>query len=65
MCSTSLLYSVSSNNLRDEDQLGYLALCPSLVSVTLEGNPLSIMLAETTVSWYILHSTVCPSFMNW
>lgn len=39
-----------SNNLKDEDQLGYLALCPSLRTLTLEGNPLSIMLAESAVS---------------
>lgn len=38
---------LESNNLSDADQLGYLALCPSLVSLTLEGNPLSMMLAET------------------
>lgn len=59
--------SAYSNNLTDEDQLGYLALCPSLVSLTLEGNPLSIRLAETEVS---LHSrwhsmSYCLSSIGW
>lgn len=38
-----------SNDISEEDQLGYLALCPSLRSLTLEGNPLSITLAGETV----------------
>ena len=39
----------NSNNISEVDQLGYLALCTSLMSLTLEGNPLSITLAETKV----------------
>ena len=35
----------SSNNLNEVDQLGYLALCQSLRSLTLEGNPLCTQLA--------------------
>ena len=35
-----------SNNLEEMDQLGYLALCQNLRSLTLEGNPLCAALAE-------------------
>ena len=38
------------NNLSEKDQLGYLSLC-SLSALTLEGNPLSIGLAEEMVSY--------------
>ena len=38
-----------SNNLSELDQLGYLSLCSSLISLNLEGNPLCTLLAEREV----------------
>ena len=38
-----------SNNVFENDQLGYLSLCASLLTLTLEGNPLCIALADKEV----------------
>lgn len=43
------LSPVLSNNLTEEDQLGYLALCSSLSAVNLEGNPVASFLAQREV----------------
>ena len=37
------------NEVSDLDQLGYLGLCPTLSSLTLEGNPITATLAQEEV----------------
>jgi Leucine-rich repeat (LRR) protein len=45
---------LASNNLSELDQIGYLCLCPSLVSVTLDGNPICTLLAEKEVLIFLV-----------